>query len=192
MPAPSRRRSRVWAVVAVVVMAVAAIAAGIGTASAATNPHLETRVRVLNPTVEARVKITPMSFPSMRRGPPVSALEVVVDACVAPRAASGGAENVANLGRLNKQLASVSQMAAPGKSFAGAGTTKPLRAADRLASQYGGEAADWAKMSSGNYNSGSGGIYDLFETHWYENVKTGPQAEFKTKFPWAEAEFNKP
>lgn len=123
---------------------------------------------------------------------PVTAIPCSASRAVAPKAASSGAENAANLGRLNKQLASEAQMAAPGKPIIGAGTKTPLRAAEDLASRYGGDAGDWAKMSSGNYNSGGGGIYDLFETHWYENIKTGQQVEFKTKFPWAEAEFNKP
>jgi len=89
---------------------------------------------------------------------------------------------------LRRQLASEAQMAGEGEAFAGRGTSVPFRGAADAAARYGGEAADYAKVSSvENYNGGSG-IYDLFETHWIEDAE-GTRFEFKTKFPRAEAYF---
>jgi len=45
--------------------------------------------------------------------------------------------------------------------------------------QYGGEAADWAKIRSSNYKAADG---TSFETHAYQNTKTGEIVELKTKF----------
>ena len=70
-----------------------------------------------------------------------------------------------------------------GTPLIGAGTNKPLLAGDRLAQEYGGDPEDWAKMGSGN--SAAHGVQTPaggnFETHWYQNVKTGQVAELKTK-----------
>ena len=104
---------------------------------------------------------------------------------------ASGADNAASGKLLKRQLASEEQMAGSGSAIIGAGTSRVLRDAPRLARQYGGEASDWAKMTSGRYRDG-GGIYDLFETHWYENVRTGAGYEFKTKFPRAENMFGGP
>ena len=79
---------------------------------------------------------------------------------------------------LGRQLASEQQASEIGRALAGAGTTTKLRAADRLAQQYGGAAEDWAKMGSSSYR-GSDGFQS--ETHWYENRLTGQRVEFKTK-----------
>jgi hypothetical protein len=79
---------------------------------------------------------------------------------------------------LKRSLASETQMHERGTSFAGAGTKTPLRAADRLAEDYGGQPGDWAKMSSSQRTSSDG---HTFETHWYENARTGQRVEFKTK-----------
>ena len=54
-----------------------------------------------------------------------------------------------------------------------------LRDSPRLASIYGGDAAVWAKMRSSSYTAADG---VRFETHWYENIRTGTRVEFKTKF----------
>lgn len=80
-----------------------------------------------------------------------------------------------------------------GNSAAGdrAGTGRELRDASRLARDYGGDPSDWVKVTSGRYRDG-GGIYDLFETHSYENVRTGARYEFKTKFPRAQNVFGGP
>jgi hypothetical protein len=85
--------------------------------------------------------------------------------------------------KLNKQLASESQaeelLRGQGQPIAGAGTTVPLRDAPRLAKQHGGEASDWAKVRSSNFKASDG---TSFETHAYQNVKTGAVVEIKTKF----------
>jgi RHS repeat-associated protein len=85
---------------------------------------------------------------------------------------------------LNKSLASQEQMgqlaAGEGTPIAGAGTGTALRDADRLAAQYGGEAGDWQKVASGNYNPG-GAKGGGFETHAYQNSKTGQVVEMKSK-----------
>ena len=85
-------------------------------------------------------------------------------------------KSVANKLRLNKQLASESQMKNPGNSM----KVKEVHQAERLSKQYGGKPNDWKKMSSNKYISSDG---VQFETHWFENTKTGQKVEFKTKFP---------
>lgn len=82
---------------------------------------------------------------------------------------------------LARQLASEQQMAEAGTPLAGARTGTKLRAAERLAADYGGGAGDWAKMGSSSYRGADG---FQFETHWYESVLTGARFEFKTKFQW--------
>jgi RHS repeat-associated protein len=86
---------------------------------------------------------------------------------------------------LNKSLASQEQMgqlaAGDGTPIAGAGTSTTLRDSQRLAAQYGGDAGDWQKVASGNYNPG-GAKGGGFETHAYQNSKTGQVVEMKTKF----------
>jgi RHS repeat-associated protein len=89
---------------------------------------------------------------------------------------------------LKRQLASEAQIAERGTPIFGPGTGRPLREAPRLAAKYGGRAEDWTKMGSSTYNDG-GGLWDLFETHWYQNVRTGLRVEPKTKFPRAEDYF---
>jgi hypothetical protein len=79
---------------------------------------------------------------------------------------------------LNRSLASDSQTSGSGTAVIGAGTRTPLRDAPRLAENYGGAAEDWAKMTSKNYSGPDG---RQFETHWYENTKTGERVEYKTK-----------
>jgi RHS repeat-associated protein len=91
------------------------------------------------------------------------------------------------LSDLNKSLASQEQMdqlaAGKGDPTHGAGTGRPLTdfTSQRLASEYGGAPGDWQKVRSGNYNPG-GATGGGFETHAYQNVKTGQVVEMKTKF----------
>jgi RHS repeat-associated protein len=106
-----------------------------------------------------------------------------------------GAADVAKVGEvagdsgslmdLNKSLASQEQMgqlaAGEGTPIAGAGTNTTLRDSQRLAAQYGGDPGDWQKVTSGNYNPG-GAKGGGFETHAYQNSKTGQVVETKTKF----------
>ena len=83
---------------------------------------------------------------------------------------------------LNKQLASEAQMAeiisGSARSIAGFGSKLPLRQADRLAIDYGGEAANWQKVSSHSYSASDGA---QFEIHAYRNAETGLVVEPKTK-----------
>lgn len=79
---------------------------------------------------------------------------------------------------LARQLASEQQMGEVGRPIFGAGTDAALRDAERLAQQYGGAAADWAKMTSTSYRGADG---FGFATHWYENPAVG-RFEFKVKF----------
>lgn len=46
-------------------------------------------------------------------------------------------------------------------------------------------------MTSPRYKDGPG-AFDVFETHWYQNIRTGERFEFKTKFPRAENVFGGP
>jgi hypothetical protein len=91
---------------------------------------------------------------------------------------------------LRRQITSQSQMAEKGRPFAGPGSGTVFRDADRVAAEYGGVADDYAKMASSSYRDGPG-LYDLFATHWVQNVKTLERFEFKTKFPRAEAYFQR-
>ncbi len=74
-------------------------------------------------------------------------------------------------------------LAGEGQPIAGAGTGTPLRDAQRLADQYGGNPGDWAKM--GGESSDAHGVQtpggNNFETHWYQNARTGQVVEIKTK-----------
>lgn len=93
------------------------------------------------------------------------------------------ANNAADGLRLNKSLASQSQMSEAGTIMAGPGGRVPFRDAPRVAEQYGGSASDWVKKTSPSYTARDGA---QFETHWVENIKTGQRVEFKTKFPGGE------
>jgi RHS repeat-associated protein len=93
---------------------------------------------------------------------------------------SQGKANSATGLKLNKQLASETQMSESGTTIAGPGTKKPLRAADGLAKKYGGEPGEFVKKTSTAHIASDGA---QFETHWYENTNTGAQYEHKTKFP---------
>lgn len=94
--------------------------------------------------------------------------------------AETGASSAVGGQNLGRQLASEQQIGEIGTPLSGAGTSTPLRDAERLAEQYGGNASDWSKMGSTSYTGSDGRI---FETHWYENDITGVRTEFKTKFP---------
>jgi hypothetical protein len=83
---------------------------------------------------------------------------------------------------LKRQLASEGQMAERGSPIFGAGTGRALRDSPRLAQTYGGGAEDWAKMGSSTYKDG-GGLWDLFETHWYQNVRTGSAGRAEDEVP---------
>ncbi|MEW9899034.1 RHS repeat-associated core domain-containing protein [Chitinivorax sp. PXF-14] len=99
----------------------------------------------------------------------------------AAKGVSTGAESVANGLRLNKSLASEQQAAellsGGGVNVAGNGTRTVLRDAPRLAAEYGGQASDWAKISSGSYRAVDG---LQFEIHAYKNVATGQVVELKS------------
>ena len=90
----------------------------------------------------------------------------------------GPASSYTNKILLQKQLASEAQMTETGHVISGKGVDENLRAASRLASQYGGNESDWAKMGSSSYSAWDG---TQFETHWYKNFETGLSTEFKTK-----------
>ena len=95
------------------------------------------------------------------------------------KVAGAGAANAANAAKLSKQLGSEEGVAellsGGGKAIAGAGTNVPLRDVERLVSQYGGKASDWAKVTS----TAPGHL----QTHAYRNVVTGEVIEFKSILP---------
>lgn len=91
-----------------------------------------------------------------------------------------GSDNAANGLKLNKFLASQAQMSEAGTTMAGAGSRAPFRDAARVASEYGGNAAEWVKKTSSSHTAQDA---VTFETHWVENINTGQRVEFKTKFP---------
>ena len=69
------------------------------------------------------------------------------------------------------------------RSEGGEGSRTVFRDAQRIAQQYGGNAADWFKKTSSSYLSRDG---NRFEIHWVENIRIGQRVEFKTKFPGSE------
>ena len=58
------------------------------------------------------------------------------------------------------------------------GPAQPLRVAPRLVANYGGELEDWAKMASTQTTLVDGSIIGV---HWYRNVRTGQNVEYKFK-----------
>jgi len=110
------------------------------------------------------------------RAHPSTALMMVMPEAAAAR--TGAARSATAGVKLARSLASREQMSGPGRAIIGAGTNRTLRAADRLAEHYGGRAGEWAKMASRSHTGRDG---FTFETHWYENVRTGLRVEQKTK-----------
>lgn len=107
-------------------------------------------------------------------------VEVASAPLVGAKGVGTAAESAANGLKLNKSLASQAQMGEAGTTMAGAGGRVPFRGSERVASEYGGNAADWVKQTSSSHTARDG---LTFETHWVENIKTGQRVEFKTKFP---------
>ncbi|MBA3546269.1 MAG: VCBS repeat-containing protein [Nannocystis sp.] len=96
--------------------------------------------------------------------------------------AEGAAHNLANFGKLKKDLASQQQMGElkdTAEIMAGKGGRVPIRDAPRLSSEHGGAPEDWSKIRSSNYKAEDG---TSFETHAYRNETTGQVVEAKTKF----------
>lgn len=62
--------------------------------------------------------------------------------------------------------------------MAGAGAKTAIRDEGRLISQYGGQAGDWEKISTGAHRTNDGRIIEI---HAYRNSKTGEIVEPKTK-----------
>jgi len=94
-------------------------------------------------------------------------------------AATASAKSAASGLGLRRQLASEEGVAellgGGGKVIAGRGARVPLRDAGRLATQYGGSAGDWVKVTST-----AGGH---LQTHAYRNVTTGQVVELKSILP---------
>jgi RHS repeat-associated protein len=96
--------------------------------------------------------------------------------------AEGAAHNLANFGKLKRDLASQQQMGElkdTAEIMAGKGGRVPIRDAPRLSSEHGGAPEDWSKIRSSNYKAEDG---TSFETHAYRNETTGQVVEPKTKF----------
>jgi hypothetical protein len=115
-------------------------------------------------------------------------MPVLVCAAAAPVAPDAtGASSPLQAQNLARQLTSEEQLgqakAGQGEPIFGAGTNQPLLDAQRLSQQYGGNPADWAKM--GGESSAVHGVQtpagNNFETHWYQNMRTGQVVEIKTK-----------
>jgi RHS repeat-associated protein len=103
------------------------------------------------------------------------------------KAAEDAAKNAADAIRLKKSLAGEQQTKEVGEPFAGAGTPKKLKEADRLSNTYGGNPNDWSKMSSSSCKAPDG---TQIETHWYENIRTGERVEPKTVITYPKAKKN--
>jgi hypothetical protein len=93
----------------------------------------------------------------------------------------GFATGTGELELLNRSLASEAQLArvlaGEGLPIIGAETGTALGDAARLAAEYGGEAADWAKVTSESYTSASG---LQFEIHAFQNAVIDAVVEAKT------------
>ena len=104
-----------------------------------------------------------------------------------PFATGNQAKSPRSAQNLARQLTSEEQLAQAshgvGTPLIGAGTNKKLQAAEKLAREYGGNPSDWVKMGSENSARHSVSMPNgkNFETHWYHNVKTRANVEFKTK-----------
>jgi RHS repeat-associated protein len=98
--------------------------------------------------------------------------------------ARDAARSTASALLLEKQLVSQAQMAevlhGGGRVMAGAGVRREIDDLPRLIDQYGGDAADWTKITSSTYKTRAG---ELLETHAYRNVRTGEIVELKSKLP---------
>jgi RHS repeat-associated protein len=93
--------------------------------------------------------------------------------------ATSGAVNALQLAKqLASEATAAELLAGGGKIMAGAGTKMPIRDVARLVSQYGGEAGDWAKITSATQKMIDG---VTIETHAYKNISTGVLYELKTK-----------
>lgn len=134
----------------------------------------------LNRSVFNYISSQAMSSPGMMLGLAIvpGAAEELIPAEAAAAADSG------SLIDLNKSLASQEQMgelaAGKGTPIAGAGTKTAIRDVNDLVARYGGQPGDWQKVASENYNPG-GAKGGGFETHAYQNVKTGQVVEMKSK-----------
>ena len=93
----------------------------------------------------------------------------------------GFATGAGELELLNVSLASEAQLAqvvaGEGLPILGAGTGTALGDAARLEAEYGGSAADWAKVTSESY-TGSSGLQ--FEIHAFQNAIIDAVVEAKT------------
>jgi hypothetical protein len=98
----------------------------------------------------------------------------------AQTATSAAANAISGL-NLKKSLASEQLLAelvsGRGVSVAGSGANVNLRDAGRLVAEYGGQPADWSKVSSRSYSATDG---TRFEIHTYRNAATGQVVEPKT------------
>jgi RHS repeat-associated protein len=88
--------------------------------------------------------------------------------------------------QLAKQLASEETASellhGGGRAMAGAGSRRQIDDIARLVATYGGDAGDWAKITSASRRISNGVI---IETHAYKNIVTGVVYEIKTKLgPW--------
>lgn len=75
-------------------------------------------------------------------------------------------------------MTSEAQVTSEGTTIAGGQSATPLRKAEGLAIEYGGDAGDWVKKSSDSYTAKDG---TKFETHWEQNTQTGLRVNQKTK-----------
>jgi RHS repeat-associated protein len=94
------------------------------------------------------------------------------------KAAVTRADDASDAIKLKKSLASRQQLGEAGEVIAGGNSGKEFRDAQKMAEKYGGEATNYVKKSSSNYEAPDG---TKMETHWVENTKTGQRYEEKTK-----------
>ncbi len=110
-----------------------------------------------------------------------SALSTAAESLNAPASSAIQAQSLARQLTSEEQAGQILQ--GDGHPLIGAGTGRPLQAADRLAQDYGGAPEDWVKV--GSDSSAAHGVQTPagknFEIHAYQNVKTGQVVEMKTK-----------
>jgi RHS repeat-associated protein len=95
---------------------------------------------------------------------------------------ASGASSALNKLRLAEDLARQEQASGTfAEIIAGAGSQKALRDAPRLASTYGGNPADYAKVVGPSHILPSGA---QMQYHWYQNVLTGQVLEIKPVFTY--------
>lgn len=162
-----------------------ALVAVFGIASGARASEAKTALRAFSEAGHDRVGAFGAEAHGTRQQSRAFATAIASDSLHAARGGAvtaGGTATAANGVRLAKQLASeagsAELLAGGGKVMAGAGTKTPIRDVGRLVAEHGGQAGDWAKVTSTTHKIVNG---VTVEVHGYMNMATRAVVELKSK-----------